>query len=408
MLHRPPNPFSSRRARVFAGLALLLVVLSGCTRGTQGIFATIEVEEATDTSNLPDAVSPTALVYTDISDSGGRYLVLANGRIWQRDGVDGSSWSGLATPASRRAKFMAGLDTDADGVSEEAYAVFDDGDGNGTLLYTLQAGGGGEGDLSWSAVSTILSAGESITGMRGIGDRVLASTSSSSGDSLISWGTNGTAEEDHGTFADGGLRDAARASGNQVVAVGRTTLVGVVADITSTTSPGKDVVTDSAAIVNAYGVGLIQDASNNELFAVATLDGDVYVQTPTDAAAPTSDAFVQASGSIDSRAFSDIARIESVTGEERVAVSVFDPAGSLSEIADGYREAEVTGTGTGITLDFTSDIGDSYRGSDLARTGIGFMEYISGSDTLFALTVGTGLWRTTYPSTGANPDWNWE
>lgn len=396
-----------RAARRISVATLLILALAGCTQGTQGIFATIEVEEATDTSNLPDSVSPTALVYTNLSDAGGRYLVLANGRIWQRDGVDGSSWSSLATPDGRRAKFLAGLDTGAPaGVSNEVYAVFEDGSGNGTLLYALAAGGGGEGDLSWNAVSTTAwnpAAGERITGMRGVGNRLLASVDDPDASDpnryeLLSWAAGLTgAAVTHGEFRDD-LRDAAR-SGGAVVAVGRGTRVAVVADVTAT-----GINTASAEIGNAFGVGLIQDGGGSELFAVATLDGTVYVQTP----GAVGSAFVQAGGSVDSRAFSDIARIETVSSQQLVAVGVLDPGGALSEVADGYREAVVTGTGTGVSLDYTNEIGDSYRGSDLARSGIGYLEYIAGSDTLFALTIGTGLWRTTYPGTGADPDWDWE
>ncbi|MFW5694280.1 MAG: hypothetical protein ACOCYB_03870, partial [Alkalispirochaeta sp.] len=58
-------PTASRRPRFarfsrYAALGVMLlaaVLITGCTRGSQGIFATIEVEEKTKTSNLVDNTS---------------------------------------------------------------------------------------------------------------------------------------------------------------------------------------------------------------------------------------------------------------------------------------------------------------------------------------------------------------
>ncbi|MFO8042285.1 MAG: hypothetical protein R6U25_03705, partial [Alkalispirochaeta sp.] len=62
------------------GVVLLaLLVISGCTRGSQGIFATIEVEEETKTSNLVDNTSASALVRADLG-SGERFVVRAGSK----------------------------------------------------------------------------------------------------------------------------------------------------------------------------------------------------------------------------------------------------------------------------------------------------------------------------------------
>mgnify|MGYP001223701200 CR=1 FL=1 len=387
--------------RIVAVAGLAIASLAGCTRGTQGIFATIEVEEKTDTSNLVDNTTVSALVRTAIGGSD-RYVVLAGTKVFTRETAS-SSWSEVGGPSGLAAVQLAGINSDssADTVVEEVYAVFFDSAAAEYHLYSLQASGTG---VAWNEVADTsvwqASDGYQVTGLVGAGDRMFMSVSrnpdaSDAADKqreLWSIAAGPAVPVVLGGFSDS-LRDAAY-DGTNLVVVGRGTLIARTTDITAASS-----LTDiSASVTNAKGVGAFPSGlsgTGNDAFAIVTLDGTVSVSTDGGST------WTEADGSLSDRSLSDIAWV----AHRGMFVVGTRSETDFGTTRRGYYEATAT-AGSPYSFSFTNDIGDSYSGSELAVSAITFFEYFS-DNTLFALTNGKGLWRTVYPTTGTTT-WQWE
>ena len=386
-----------RNALVLRGGLIIigLLVLAGCNRGTQGIFATIEVEEKTATSNLVDNTSIGGLVKTQISAE--QYVVLAGTKVFTRT-TAGSNWGEIGSPSGLNAIALGGIDTNADEVAEEVYAAFFDSGADRYYIYSLTAVSGG--GLRWDRVTDTSAwnpaTGDQITGMAGVGDYLLVSVTDVSVDGdaanskvLYRYGSGLGAPDVVGNFRDS-LRDAAR-FGTAVVIVGRNTLAAHTSDIDNTNFTGF---TD---IPNASGVGVIPSSAppGVDLFGVTTLSGNVYTS-------PDGLTWTIAEGSLD-RSFSDLTWVEEQGGFLVVGSKTDEIQNTTRR---GYYEVTISGAGPAYSLSYTNDIGDNYTGSELAISAIERFQYYPDG-TLFALTAGKGLWRTVYPATG-EPRWTWE
>lgn len=407
VLRKTVNRIALKLPRIAGVGAVLLALLtiSSCTRGTQGIFATIEVEEKTKTSNLVDNTSASALVRADLGNDE-LFVVRAGSKLFTRS-VSGSDWSALSAPSGYLPVFLAGIDTDspADGVVEEVYAVFFDSDRDRDQVYQLEEDGGGS--LTWQPVADTVwdpAGGERITGFEGAGDRLLLSSSDGQ---LYSIGSGPGTPVDLGSFSvddDRGIRAVATDAGGNTVIVGDT--VHVTNDLTALGS-----LTDAATeIEHGRGVTVFPSSLSTgdalDTFLLVTLDGRVFT---SDDGNSWNDA--ESDSNIPSdRSFAGVAWVDH---RARLAVGTISYAGTDPDVdtsARGYYEVTGSSGGSGYSFSFTNDdISDNYRGSELSASGIARFVYYADNSTLFALTHGRGLWRTNYESDDVGgPEWFWE
>ncbi|HKK49217.1 MAG TPA: hypothetical protein VJ932_08975 [Alkalispirochaeta sp.] len=403
-----PDGGRSSRIRLFGVLLVVVLGITGCTRGTQGIFATIEVEEETKTSNLVDNTSATALVRTDLGDVA-RFVVQAGTKIFTRDATPGAQWSALSAPSGYIPTFLAGIDSNSsgDGTVEAVYAVFFDPAANQDYLYELEDSGG---SLSWNRIpigaGTWDPAEGRIRGLEGVNNRlVLAADNGEAIDDdtyeqrLYSFGTDLTGKTDLGTFNadDRGIRAAAANSAGDIVVIGNTV------HVTDGVSSGG-LSESSTTIENGRGVtafpSALSSGSPTDAFLLGTLDGTLFTST-------NGNSWTAVDGNIPDRSFSGVAWVDH---EELLVVGTVSYEGGDTEgttSARGYYEVTSSSTAAPYTLDFSNDtISDNYDGSELATSGIARFVYYPTQSTLFALSHGRGLWRTNYESVG--PDWFWE
>jgi hypothetical protein len=371
---------------------VLVVTLSGCSRGTQGIFATIEIEEKTNTSNLVDNTTINALVRTD-----DRIIVLAGTKIFSRL-TAGNNWGEIGSPGGLTGTHLAGVNADgsSDGIVDEVYAVFFDSRSNRYFMYSLDTS-----SLAWTAVDSATwdaGSGDAITGMLDVHDRMLLSVTRSADGTreLLSFGAGLSGPVVLGSFA-GSLTDAAWNESSGVV-IARNNLMGHLSDLG--TAGALTVPALGAGVTNVTGVGAFPDSvvgGGAISFAVTTLNGEIWVST-----SGTAGSWVKANGGLSTRSFSDVDWVDNV----EVLVIGTRPDPDLNTSSRGYFES-VTPTGSDYTLSITNDIAGSYTGSELSTAAITRFRYYEDINTLFALTNGLGLWRGVY-SAPRNPSWTWE
>ncbi|MEX2442258.1 MAG: hypothetical protein WD492_01540 [Alkalispirochaeta sp.] len=404
--------FQNTRIHAAARVAVvvMLLAITGCTRGSQGIFATIEVEEETKTSNLVDNTSATALVRTDIGGDE-RFVVQAGTKIFTRKDDVGSEWSAISAPSGYIPTFLAEINStpSTDDVAEEVYAVFFDSDGNRDYLYELTDS---SGSLSWSRINDTSWDPEDgrIRGLEGVTDRIVMSVDSGGqqGDDGYSHRLYGfevglTNKVELGDFDadDRGIRDVATTGDGDTVVIGDTV------HYTGNLSVSDSLSQSTGAIENGRGVTAFPSSLESEgaadTFLLVTLDGKLY--TSTDGGMT----WIEPDGdsSIPDRSFSGVAWVDHrkllVVGT--ISYQGTDIDGTTS--ARGYYEVTTSPGGAPYAFDFSNDdISDNYDGSELATSGIARFVYYSSDNTLFALSHGKGLWRTAYEPSG--PEWFWE
>jgi hypothetical protein len=381
-----------RRAILVA--AVLVVALSGCSRGTQGIFATIEIEEKTNTSNLVDNTTINALVRTE-----DRLVVLAGTKVFSRL-TDGSDWGEIGSPGGLTGTQLAGVNADgsSDGIVDEVYGVFFDSGNDRFYMYRLDTA-----SLSWTAVDTAKwdpGTGDEITGMLDVHDRMLLSvTRNTDGNrELLSFGAGLSGPVVLGDFR-GSLTDAAW-NGSAGVVVSRNNLMGHVSDLG--TAGALTVPALGSGVTNVTGVGAFPDyfvdpEGSATSFAVTTLNGTIWVST-----SGVAGSWVKADGELSTRSFSDIEWVENV----EVLVTGTRPDPDLNTSSRGYFES-IAPRDSDYTLSLTNEIASSYTGSELSTAAITRFRYYPDINTLFALTNGLGLWSGVY-SSPRNPSWTWE
>lgn len=401
--------------RAGACVAAAAFLVASCTRGTQGIFATIEAEERIETNNLVDNTSIVGLVlaaFPGAGDGSERYVSIAGTKVFQRT-VDSSSWSKINPPNSGDlAQFIAGIDTGGDGVDDEVYVVFYTESGNYRGLYRLAS------DLTWQTPAYDATDIARITGMERLdvtgGERIVASTVvDGGGRQLISWGAGLTdrtdlqfplttnPDDDPTDRVTDDLRDAT-VFGGTAYFLGRNTLFVEAPEAALSGGAATTLqVVSFGAVTNARnlrGVGVAERTSDTDLLAVVSYDGDVFI---------TEDGVTWDANGGPSRSFADITWVPDIgTGGAFVVATQSDPIERSSR--RGYYHAFVSGTAPDFTLEFENDLGNNYNASDLAIASIDSMIYFPSELTVFALTNGLGLWSTTYAGGQTRPDWTWE
>ncbi|MFW5695351.1 MAG: hypothetical protein ACOCYB_09280, partial [Alkalispirochaeta sp.] len=363
----------------------------------------IEVEEKTKTSNLVDNTSATALVQTSLGGDGERFLVRAGTKIFTREDTPGTDWSSLSAPSGYIPTFLAGINTDSstDGIVEEVYAVFFDSNTDRDFVYRLVADGG---SLSWEVVDPSIwnpTDGERITGFESVGDRILMASTDGQ---LYSLGSGESSLVDLGEFTsdERGIRAVATNAAGVTVVVGDSAV-----HFTANAGTAGSLNSADTAIETGRGVAVfpssLESGDPADTFLLVTLDGRLYTSGD-------GDTWQEADGNIPNRSFSGVAWVDH---RELLAVGTLSYEGNDIDDttnARGYYEVSGSSSGSSYTLDFdNSDISDNYDGSELATSGIARFVYYPSENTLFALTHGKGLWRTSYEAdVEGGPDWVWE
>ncbi len=386
----------NRRLMLFS--VVLLIVLAACTRGTQGIFATIEQEEETATSNLVDDATIVALVRAEVGTET-RFVAIAETEVYSRLETS-SDWSEISAPSGRLAQFLSGIDSDSDGTVDEVYAVFQNVDSSDTDLFALQS------DRSWSEVDLSGSGvadGDMITGLFSVGDELLMSVRDagySSGEIPILRLQSGPTLVNTITGFNDDIRDGIVSDADDLYIVGRSNLVAKVDAATPTVA---DALTGSSpGIKNAAGVGYRSIADGGPLIAVVDTDANVYLSDGTN--------WQTISSGLD-RSFSDIEWVPEIGTDGAFVVGTWSgPAEDTNR--DGYYHALIT-AGSSVAAEdyafsFADDLGSNYNGSTLSISGVNQFRYFDNG-LLFVLTFGRGLWRTTYVDGASDPgDFTWE
>jgi hypothetical protein len=378
-----------RRAILVA--AVLGVALSGCSRGTQGIFATIEIEEKTNTSNLVDNTTINGLVLTE-----SRIIALAGTKIFTRT-ISGSDWGEISSPNGFSASAVGGINADGsdDGLVDEVYASFYNRSATRYYMYRLDLPA-----LEWTAVDTEIwnpDDGRVIDGMIDVHDRMLMSTRQSV-DQLGELWSFGAGLNDPALLGEFGVLTDAAWNGSSAVVVSATPRS--MRHVSDLSAGGSLTIPPVAAVPNVTGVGVFPDpvVRGARSFAITTLNGDVWVSTDG-----VAENWQKTNGRLEDRSLSDIEWVENAS----VLVIGTQSDEGFGTSSRGYFES-IAPTGSDYTLSLTNEIASSYTGSELSTAAITrFRYYPAPVNTLFALTNGLGLWSGVY-SSPRNPSWTWE
>ena len=129
------------------GRALTLLILSitvdACTRGNNGIFATIAIERRSTSRNLNDKANVLGVAQTD------RRVFSLTGRQVSRRDLASDTWSAIATPSvGGGGGYAAGLvgltgATATNGISEEIYVLAQRDGGTRTAVFRISGSGYG-------------------------------------------------------------------------------------------------------------------------------------------------------------------------------------------------------------------------------------------------------------------------
>ena len=128
------------------GRALTLLILSitvaACTRGNNGIFATIAIERRSTSRNLNNKANVFGVAQTDR-----RVFSLTGRQVFRRD-LASDTWSAIATPSVGGGGYAAGLvgltnATATNGISEEIYVLAQRDGGTRTAVFRISDSGYG-------------------------------------------------------------------------------------------------------------------------------------------------------------------------------------------------------------------------------------------------------------------------
>ena len=147
---------------------LSLAALSGCTRGTQAVFASVEQEVRTDRNNLVANTAGTGIVRSSATASQDRYYAAVGGVFYRPANNDDADWQRVPNPpefASAVALGLAGVGSGSDPSTIQVYAYFVNQAGTRYGLYRVNAEGTG-----WDSrvFPTDENSGVRITGLVGL------------------------------------------------------------------------------------------------------------------------------------------------------------------------------------------------------------------------------------------------
>lgn len=408
--------------RYIIALLALTAVLGSCTRGSVGIFASIEQEVKTQKSNLSENSAITGVAQTS------NHYFASLGNISRRP-IVGGDWGGVGSPPGIDSPISVALVQLGAPGSREYYAAYNsqEGSDNGLFRLTIDESTGRvqftELDLAYDDSSTVIEIASLLavdTNLDGFGDSLFASVRSGSlnDEPLFSFLENpagvGGAEvailEGNDSLIDGAVDNGGNlwfvglkggvfyydTSGSSVVR-----LLG-----TDPTYPG-----DQGGFSGAYSIdrGDLKGNATAGTVALFLSDTDGRVWATYD------DGGTWMMSDVSSRALTDMIWMPSAGSGGDGALLVGTKPIIQQGISDqGYYEVLLTASDSEVAFDGARAPDDSsYDTSELQDATVrGFYRPDDGNGGLstsqvFVLTGGIGLWNVIYDANGI-PDVRWE
>lgn len=413
---------------IYLFLAIVLVVtLGSCTRGSVGIFASIEQEVETQKSNLSENSAITGVAQTD------SHYFASLGNIARR-AITGSEWVGVGNPPGIESPISVALVQLGDPTSRTYYAAFNSQEGSDYGLFELTIDS--SGTVSWTELDLDYDNSNNVAEIAALvavntdptadqfPDKLFASvrTGFQSGEPLFALienpagigGAENTVLENSDNLYDGAV-DAATGNywfvgskGGIFFYDGTTTpatrLVG-----TDGTYPTASDGTKGKSFSGAYSVNttLLGGSGIVGLF-VSDSDGRIWYTNNQGGSWQMSD--------LSGRAFTDMIWVPNAGNNGAGALLVGTKPVIQQGISDqGYYEVQLTMDGSdNITFDgLETPNSSTYDTSDLQDATVRTF-YLPDEGTtaksdnqVFVLTGGIGLWNVIYDTAGI-PDVRWE
>lgn len=415
--------------RYFAVLALL-VILASCTRGSVGIFASIEQEVKTQRSNLSENSAITGVVESD------NHIFASIGNIASRP-KNSNEWNGVGDPPGIDSPISVALVQigDPNSGGRRYFAAFNSQEGGEYGLYELtinQTSGSvsfTELDLAYDNANSVQEIAALIpvdSDHDGFAEELYASlrTGVLNQEPLFTLlrnpaGIGGTEETLRDNQADN-LFDGGSDNAGNTWFVGSKGAIYRLVGSTVTQLSGTDALyptasdgTKGKSFSGIYAVDLDNLGGTAGTIALFVSDSDGRLW------ATTNDGTDWVSTDLSGRAFTDMVWLPSAGEAGGGALLVGTKPFIQRAVADqGLFEIELTVSGTSVTIDsLDAPDASSYDTSDLQdATVLAFYRPDSGSapsiepdgNDVFVLTGGLGLWAIAYGTDGRPQEVRWE
>lgn len=414
--------------RYIIALLALTALLGSCTRGSVGIFASIEQEVKTQKSNLSEN-SP----ITGVAQTSNHYFA-SLGNIARRP-IVGGDWGGVGNPPGIDSPISVALVQLGPPGSREYYAAYNsqEGSDNGLFQLTIEESTGRveftELDLAYDNTNRVFEIAALVavdTNLDGFGDRLFASVRSGSQNdeplfSLLENPAGVGGVETAIIEGTDNLFDGAVDNGGNIWFVGAKggifyydTGAGTT---TRLTGPDDDPTYPATADATGKSFSGVYSIDRGELTGSATAGTVALFLSDTDGRvwATYDDGGTWVNRDLTGRALTDMIWVPNAGDGGAGALVVGTKPVIPQGISDqGYYEIELTATDSEVTFDGLDAPNDSsYDTSDLQDATVrSFYRPDDGSgglsnNQLFVLTGGIGLWNVIYSSSGI-PDVRWE
>ena len=412
------------KPRYVTALTLLIIsiTVAACTRGNNGIFATIAIERRSTSRNLNDKANILGVAQTDR-----RVFSLTGRQVFWRD-LNSDTWNGIATPSvgggSGYAAGLVGLTsaTATDGISAEIYVLAQRDGGTRTAVFRISGTGYGSIVLDSAADGSP----GTIGGMQAVKDKLVVSVERGDGSyRLYSFaagfsGWSRAAEHplpatpieyrQHIVDSDASATTAVfvGASGGlfrlPLGALGGGGASGTALTALNPALPGSGAWPGGIDFGSNVAVG---GTTRRDLWIVAdrgTTAGRIFINESAD---PGSGAWI----AVDTEArlsFSDALWVGG-TNAALLVGTFTNRTLNPDTLAGGLRIITLTRTSTAAYSGTVSNsLGRSYRAAELSNAAIRSLDLIK--NTVYAQTSGSGLWSIpSFAETAAdNREWIWE
>ncbi|MFP4441804.1 MAG: hypothetical protein ACLFST_01670 [Spirochaetia bacterium] len=350
----------------------VLLFLSGCDREEFGIFYSLENEQPTVQSNLRKGVSVTGIVHT--ADT----YYTAAGNIF-RKGTGETEWRPVNYPDGFANTLAAGI-VNVDGT---VYSAFNSLEADTFGVFALNAG-----DLTWSSN---LYSEYPVTAMFSLNGNLFITVQVDTVYTLLQYdgdAFNATSAADTLAVVDGIYTD----SGEYWFVTPGTILRGADPAALDTVTPPEVTMPDGTVKAASNFNGIFADGDN---VYISTDQGYIINYVNAEGAWTVSPHFTDDTRQENPLRFTDFC---SVPHAEETGIIVVGAKG------EGYYEFP-----RGDITAIVEPSGNAYYSTQLSEITVHSFAYFSdgsGGGTLYALTVGNGLWRTAYSS--EDPVWFWE
>ncbi|MFP4300779.1 MAG: hypothetical protein ACLFQZ_02010 [Spirochaetaceae bacterium] len=410
--------------RYVIALLALTALLASCTRGSVGIFASIEQEVKTQKSNLSEN-SP----ISGVAESENHYFASV-GNIARRP-TDGGEWGGVGDPPGIDSPISVALVQLGAPGDREYYAAYNsqEGSDNGFFRLTIDDSGDVEfTELSLQydkSVNEIAALVAVDTDLDGFGDRLFASVRSGSSNdeplfSLLENPANVGGNEETLIEGSDNLFDGAVDNGGDIWFVGQKG--GVFRYDTSGSSvdrlrnPTDDPIYPHTEEVAEGGFSGVYSIDRGDLPGGGTAGTTVLFVSDSDGRlwATDDDGTSWDMKDLSNRAFTDMIWMPSAgPGGEGALLVGTKPVVQQGLSDEGYFEVDLSASDGEVSFgDLRAPDASSYDASELQNASVrGFYRPNDGGnpseDQVFVLTEGIGLWRVIYDENGT-PDVRWE